>query len=206
MSLATIIPIELVNHILSFRPRHPVAELIRNYKIKVIRDYIEEFEDEDFEDEENIYDYLYGYTFYNLSIKVGIFNCYDINNMILVYDYNSIYNEYNIESNYSLCIYDRLDGRVTNPEIEDIKKRGNKVWNGEDWIYVKWCYWEERFMILIHWKENQKHIGTHIDGKTWNGQDWDTDEYNTDEETNQLQRYRPKKKVIKKKKHTKLDL
>jgi|TARA_R110000868_G_scaffold219194_3_gene470032 hypothetical protein len=31
-SLAEIIPIELVNHILSFRPRHPVAELICQFK------------------------------------------------------------------------------------------------------------------------------------------------------------------------------
>jgi hypothetical protein len=30
MSLATIIPVEIVNHILSFRPRHPVAQLIKN--------------------------------------------------------------------------------------------------------------------------------------------------------------------------------
>jgi hypothetical protein len=182
MSLATIIPIELVNHILSFRPRHSVAELIRNYKIKVIRDYIKEAEDEDFVDKENRYDYLYKGTFYKLSITVGIFNYYDIDNMILVYDYNRIYEEYSNECNLQLFIYDRLGESIKNPEIEDIKKRGNKVWNGEDWIDVKWCYWEERFMILRHLKENQKHIGTHIDGKTWNGQDWDTDDYNTDEE------------------------
>jgi len=31
MSLATVIPVEIVNHILSFRPRHPDAELIQNF-------------------------------------------------------------------------------------------------------------------------------------------------------------------------------
>ena len=35
-SLAKFIPIELVNHILSFRPRHPDAELIKKYKEKVL--------------------------------------------------------------------------------------------------------------------------------------------------------------------------
>jgi hypothetical protein len=45
MSLATIIPIELVNHILSFRPRHPVAELIRQIKLN-IDDIVFEFKDD----------------------------------------------------------------------------------------------------------------------------------------------------------------
>ena len=34
--LAEFIPIELVNHILSFRPRHPIAELIKQFKKKTI--------------------------------------------------------------------------------------------------------------------------------------------------------------------------
>jgi len=43
MSLAEFIPIELVNHILSFRPRHPDACIIKKYKERII-----EFEEEKF--------------------------------------------------------------------------------------------------------------------------------------------------------------
>jgi len=42
-SLAEFIPIELVNHILSFRPRHPDACIIKKYKERII-----EFEEEHF--------------------------------------------------------------------------------------------------------------------------------------------------------------
>jgi hypothetical protein len=39
ISLAEFIPIELVNHILSFRPRHPDACIIKNLKEKVLKRY-----------------------------------------------------------------------------------------------------------------------------------------------------------------------
>jgi hypothetical protein len=41
MSLAEFIPIELVNHILSFRPRHPDACIIKDYKKEVLDIYKE---------------------------------------------------------------------------------------------------------------------------------------------------------------------
>jgi hypothetical protein len=55
-SLAEFIPIELVNHILSFRPRHPDAELIKEFKDSILNKYKEflmrrglELLDKDFE-------------------------------------------------------------------------------------------------------------------------------------------------------------
>jgi len=66
-SLAEFIPIELVNHILSFRPRHPVACLIKELKENIFR-----------KADLTMKIYSYKPYFYNETFKV-------INNMLIKY-------------------------------------------------------------------------------------------------------------------------
>jgi hypothetical protein len=102
MSLATIIPVEIVNHILSFRPRHPVAKLINplaiiinNYKNEATNKFIETFyepgEDEWYEEQG-----IKNATFYELYTVSGEgFNRCNYNQQVL-YDYRILYYRYGV--------------------------------------------------------------------------------------------------------------
>lgn len=70
-SLAEFIPIELVNHILSFRPRHPDACLIKEFKDKIFRKA-------DLVMNSYTYEFYYNETFKELHNKLIRYHNYKI--------------------------------------------------------------------------------------------------------------------------------
>lgn len=79
VSLAEFIPIELINHILSYRPRHPDACIIKNLKEEILNEYKEKidrynnyyrFEYDEDEDEYIIPEDIYEKTFIDLNYNV----------------------------------------------------------------------------------------------------------------------------------------
>ena len=188
-SLAEFIPIELINHILSFRPRHPVAELIKKYKESLFEEIssIVEFED--------IIDYSHNITFKEFHIDMeGISDmfssCIRPNSIYKIktkkyrtsegFYWGKYYTEkkaikefekakdnYYTGDMYSISLVN-IDNICLNEHILDVKYTESKVdsyWN--NFIESDSDY---------EFNEDDIHIGTKIGGKTWDGDDWQTDE------------------------------